>query len=78
VVGNGQSRGETRAHAAAPPPNGQPFAPTAEIPRPSEFLRTLARDYILDPRASIGEIRMKPSGYGLMEMTITLKVAGTV
>ena len=37
----------------------------------------MARDYILDPRTSIGEIRMKPSGNGLMEMIITLKVAGT-
>ena len=53
------------------------MAPAAEVPRSSEFLRTLARDYILDPRTSIGEIRMKPNGYGVMEMTITFKVAGT-
>ena len=75
-VGHGQSQGDANPHGAAPA-NGQPLAPTAEVPRSSEFLRTLARDYILDPRTSIGEIRMKPNGYGVMEMTITLKVAGT-
>ncbi|KAN0131549.1 hypothetical protein V8E53_010657 [Lactarius tabidus] len=78
VGGHGQSQGETSPHGAAPTANGQPFAPTGEIPRSSEFLRTLARDYILDPRTNIGEIRMKPSGYGVMEMTITLRVAGAV
>lgn len=76
-VGHGQSQGNASPHGAAPA-NGQPLAPTAKFPRPSEFLRTLARDYILDPRTSIGEIRMKPSGNGLMEMTITLKAEGTV
>lgn len=76
-VGHGQSQGDASPHGAAPA-NGQPLAPTAKFPRPSEFLRTLARDYILDPRTSIGEIRMKPSGNGLMEMTITLKAEGTV
>ncbi len=58
--------------------NGQPFAPTVEITRSSEFLRSLARRYILDPMTSVGTIRIEPSGYGVVEMTITLKVTDTV
>jgi hypothetical protein len=51
--------------------------PTTYLPQSYEFLRTMARHYILDPRASISAIRMEPSG-GLVEMTITLKVADTI
>ena len=75
-MGHGYAEGETSANGA--PASGQPPPPTAEIPQSSEFLRTLARRYILDPRTNVSTIRMEPSGYGLVEVTITLKVADTV
>ncbi len=72
----------TNAPGVAPAPNWQPFVPAAEIageiPRSSEFLKSLARHYILDPRTNVGAIHMEASGGGLVEMTITIKVADTV
>ncbi|KAH9018177.1 hypothetical protein EDB84DRAFT_660975 [Lactarius hengduanensis] len=68
---------ETDAHSGANT-NGQSHAPTTENFRSSEFLRSLARHYILDPRTNVGTIHMEPSGNGLVEMIITIKVADTV
>ncbi len=76
MVSHGPTLGETNAHGIVPA-IGQPLSPTTENPRSSEFLRSLARHYILDPRTSVGTIRMEPNRYGLLEMTITLKVADT-
>ncbi|KAH9059890.1 hypothetical protein EDB87DRAFT_1731448 [Lactarius vividus] len=75
-VGRGPTLGETNTHSGANA-NGQ-YPPTIENFRSSEFLRSLARQYILDPRTNIGTIHMEPSGNGLVEMIITIKVADTV
>ncbi|KAH9043545.1 hypothetical protein EDB83DRAFT_2318029 [Lactarius deliciosus] len=77
AVGHGPILGETNAHSGADT-NGQSHAPTTENFRSSEFLGSLARHYILDPRTNVGTIHMEPSGNGLVEMTITIKVADTV
>ncbi|KAF8263701.1 hypothetical protein EI94DRAFT_1740349 [Lactarius quietus] len=58
-----------------PHANRQPIRSTTEN---SEFLLSLARRYILDPRASVGTILMEPIGYGLVEMIITLKMTENV
>ncbi|KAH9021727.1 hypothetical protein EDB85DRAFT_411224 [Lactarius pseudohatsudake] len=76
AVGRGPILGETSAHSGANA-NGQSHAPTTENFRSSEFLRSLARRYILDPRTNVGTIHMEPSGNGLVEMVITIKVADT-
>ncbi|KAH9015739.1 hypothetical protein EDB83DRAFT_2321259 [Lactarius deliciosus] len=75
-VGRGPTLGETNAHSWVNT-NGQ-YAPATENFRSSEFLRSLARQYILDPRTNVGTIHMEPSGNGLVEMIITIKVADTV
>ncbi|KAH8989571.1 hypothetical protein EDB92DRAFT_850312 [Lactarius akahatsu] len=77
AVGRGPILGETNAHSGANT-NGQSHAPTTENSRSSEFLRSLARHYILDPRTNVGAIHMEPSGNGLVEMIITINVADTV
>ncbi|KAH8994101.1 hypothetical protein EDB86DRAFT_2926698 [Lactarius hatsudake] len=77
AVGHGPILGETNAHSGADT-NGQSHALTTENFRSSEFLRSLARHYILDPRTNVGTIHMEPSGNGLVEMIITVKVADTV
>ncbi|KAH9165933.1 hypothetical protein EDB89DRAFT_263504 [Lactarius sanguifluus] len=75
-VGRGPTLGETNTHSWANT-NGQ-YAPATENFRSSEFLRSLARQYILDPRTNVGTIHMEPRGNGVVEMIITIKVADTV
>jgi len=77
VVGHGPTLGETDAHSVAHT-DGKFHAPTTEDSRSSEFLKSLARSYILDPRTSVGAICMEQGERGLVEMTITIKVAENV
>ncbi|KAI0248299.1 hypothetical protein BJV78DRAFT_823403 [Lactifluus subvellereus] len=58
--------------------NAQAHGTAAEGPGSSEALKTLARRYILDPGTNVDIVRMEPSVWGRLKVTITLEVADDV